>query len=252
VHTGVRARLGAAGPRWREVILEERGGAATVVRAGVVVDATGLAGALQGSPARPRRASRIGAGALLDEAPASCPPGTVRMATGPGGYVGLVRVEEGRAVVAAALSPGLVARVGGIAEAAGTILLGCRLPVPPGARWRGTPELTRRPERPFGERVVAVGDAAGYVEPFTGEGMAWAMRAALALPPLLAEGWTPATGPRWARLLRGMLAARQGRCRALALLLRMPPLVRALVRLLERAPGLAGPFVRAAAAGSAP
>jgi hypothetical protein len=82
--------------------------------------------------------------------------------------------------------------------------------------------------------------------------MAWAMRAALALPPLVAEGWTPATGPRWDLLLRRLIGARRRGCRALALLLRMPRVVRVAVRLLEHAPGLARPFVRAAAEGSAP
>ena len=32
--------------------------------------------------------------------------------------------------------------------------------------WRGTPPLTRSPSTPYGPRALAVGDAAGYVEPF--------------------------------------------------------------------------------------
>jgi flavin-dependent dehydrogenase len=46
--------------------------------------------------------------------------------------------------------------------------------------WLGTLPLTRRTPRPAGHRVLVVGDAAGYVEPFTGEGMAWALATASA------------------------------------------------------------------------
>jgi flavin-dependent dehydrogenase len=98
--------------------------------------------------------------------------------------------------------------------------------------------------------VLVLGDAAGYVEPFTGEGMAWAMRSALAAADLAAEGWTGAAGPRWERMHRQMVGGRQRRCRALTMLLRAPRLVRAAVRILEHAPAFARPFVRAAASGS--
>ena len=37
------------------------------------------------------------------------------------------------------------------------------------ANWSGTVRLTRRLLRPAGNRVLLLGDAAGYVEPFTGE-----------------------------------------------------------------------------------
>ena len=60
--------------------------------------------------------------------------------------------------------------------------------------WKGTPELTRRPVRLGAERLFAVGDAGGYVEPFTGEGVLWALSGARALAPLVArvaERWDP-------------------------------------------------------------
>lgn len=242
---GVRARLGPALRSARAVILD--GG--EEVRAGVVLDASGLAGGLSGA-ARPSRGSLLGAGAVFDDA--DLEEGVVRMACARGGYVGIVRAEEGRSIVAAAFAPRLVAREGGLAAAASAILAGCGLPPPaPGVAWRGTPPLTRRPRRVWHERVLAIGDAAGYVEPFTGEGMAWAMRSALVAADLAARGWTPGTGPLWEAAHRRIVGARQRRCRAIALLLRAPPLVGLAVRALRLAPALARPFVRAAAAGGA-
>jgi len=241
---GVRARLGPCDRDSREVIL----GDCERVRARIVIDASGLAG-LAGA-ARPLRGSLVGAGTVLDGA--ELPAGVVRMASSRGGYVGMVRAEAGRSIVAAALDPRLVAREGGLAAAAASILAACNLPpLPAEAVWRGTPPLTRRPSRVWDDRVLAIGDASGYVEPFTGEGMAWALRSALAAAALAAAGWTRDTGPRWEDMHRRIVGARQRRCRALTLLLRSPVLVRAAVYALGRAPTLALPFVRAAAGGAA-
>ena len=60
------------------------------------------------------------------------------------------------------------------------------------ARLRGTGVMTRRRSRLGGHRVLAAGDAAGYVEPFTGEGMAWAVRSAA-----LAAAMLPGAGEAW-------------------------------------------------------
>jgi flavin-dependent dehydrogenase len=76
-----------------------------------------------------------------------------------------------------------------------------------------------------GERFLVLGDAAGYVEPFTGEGMAWALTAGAAAAPLVLaglEGWSPALERRWQRELRRRIGHRQRLCRGLALLLRQP------------------------------
>jgi 2-polyprenyl-6-methoxyphenol hydroxylase-like FAD-dependent oxidoreductase len=106
------------------------------------------------------------------------------MATGRGGYVGLVRVEDGRLDMAAAFDPVFVKSVGGLGAAAETILREVGWPAPPALAeepWKGTPALTRRARRLAGHRCFVVGDAAGYVEPFTGEGMAWAVMSAAAV-----------------------------------------------------------------------
>jgi flavin-dependent dehydrogenase len=122
-------------------------------------------------------------------------------------------------------------------------------PVPglAGLAWRGTPALTRRATRLAGERLFVLGDAAGYVEPFTGEGMAWALAGGLAVAPLAAEAarrWRPSLARAWAATYRRIVVRRQHVCRAAAAVLRRPLLARALVRLLARAPALAIPVLR--------
>jgi flavin-dependent dehydrogenase len=112
-----------------------------------------------------------------------------------------------------------------------------------GRNWRGTAPLTRALRRPSAERVFAVGDAAGYVEPFTGEGMAWALAGAAAVAPLAAERWRPDLARHWAQTHRRLVARRQWLCRAAAAVLRRPWLLRPLVRLLAVVPLLAAPVV---------
>jgi flavin-dependent dehydrogenase len=194
--------------------------------------------------------SRIGAGAIADAGPAFYAPGTIFMAYGEGGYVGLVRLEDGRLDVAAALDPALVRRAGGLGQAAAGVLAEVGFPAVPdlaAAAWRGTPRLTRRASRLAAERVFVLGDAAGYIEPFTGEGIAWALAAAAAVAPLAARaahGWHPGLADDWARVYRRTIARRQLTCRAVTRLLRSAGLARVLIAVLARAPRLAGPLVR--------
>jgi flavin-dependent dehydrogenase len=115
-----------------------------------------------------------------------------------------------------------------------------------GLPWRGTPALTRRPRRRAAERVFALGDAAGYVEPFTGEGMAWALSAAVALAPLVAraaERWESRYVRVWPRAFQCLVVRSQVACRAAAFVLRRPLLARVLVGILSRAPFLARPVL---------
>lgn len=50
---------------------------------------------------------------------------------------------------------------------------------------KGTVPLTRSARRIAGHRLFLLGDSTGYVEPFTGEGMAWALTAATAAIPFV-------------------------------------------------------------------
>ncbi|HSM06080.1 MAG TPA: FAD-dependent monooxygenase [Longimicrobiales bacterium] len=252
---GTGARLGPVRDGAREVLLS-RGGDEERVRARVVVAATGLhpiprEGAATVPPFRRAPGSRVGVGAVVADWEAGPPPGTVRMTAGPGGYVGQVRQEDGRCVVAAALDPDWIRRHDGPGSAVRAVLADASIDsgswtVEEG--WRGTPTLTGGPSRPSAERVVYVGDAAGYVEPFTGEGMGWALAGARAAVPLVLEACrtTGRTEP-WDRRYRTRVARRQRLCRGVAWLSRRPRLAQGVLGLLARAPWLARPALSRAA-----
>jgi 2-polyprenyl-6-methoxyphenol hydroxylase-like FAD-dependent oxidoreductase len=192
----------------------------------------------------------MGAGVVIADAPDFYRAGVVHMACGRDGYLGLVRLEDGRLDLAAALDPGAVRRAGGPGPVAAGLLAGAGWPVPEtlaGRPWRGTPPLTRRLDAPAAERLLVVGDAAGYVEPFTGEGIAWALSGAVTVADVAAQAvaaWRPALAREWCRRHRRVVRSRQTACRAAAAVLRRPRLVAGLVRLLGFAPGLASPVVR--------
>jgi flavin-dependent dehydrogenase len=223
------------------------------VRARLVLMAHGLGCVPPGEPGfrvRTTAAARVGAGAIVAEAPDFYGPGTIFLACGRGGYLGLVRLEDGRLDLAAACDVGWLRRAGGPGRAAAALLDEVGWPAVPGlatAAWRGTPRLTRRLVPAAAERVFVLGDAAGYVEPFTGEGMAWALASAVALAPLAdraLRGWSATLAGEWDRLYRRTVVGRQAACRVTAELLRHPTLVRAVLRLLAAAPALAAPLLR--------
>jgi flavin-dependent dehydrogenase len=92
-----------------------------------------------------------------------------------------------------------------------------------------------------------LGDAAGYVEPFTGQGMAWAIDSAIALAPLAhraVHDWQPNIGTEWAATYRQVVGRRQLICRAISGVLRHPSLCGILADILSKAPGLVAPLVR--------
>jgi flavin-dependent dehydrogenase len=242
----------------RSVDLDGPRGAARVT-ARLVVAADGLAGGLltQASASSPRgtvaTGSRVGLGGVVDAAPAEYAAGVIHMAVAAGGYVGLVRQEDGRLNVAAAIDAARLKAPGGPDAAIRAILAGAAFPELPagaGVVWTGTPTLTRRPERPGAERLLAVGDAAGYVEPFTGEGIAWALAGAVALAPLAAEAaasWHPEHLERWSTARARQSARGERLCRVAAWTLRRPALARAALRAVAWLPGLAAPVVSRAA-----
>jgi flavin-dependent dehydrogenase len=224
-------------------------GEGAAIWARVVILATGLTAA-SGPPAP---GSRLGGGTMIpaDLAPGFFAPGTIFMATGRGGYVGLVRVEGGQLDVAAAFDADFVKAAGGLGPAAESILTRTGWPAVPGLAdlpWKGTPALTRRPVTVAGHRWFAVGDAAGYVEPFTGEGMAWAVASAAAVAPVAARavaGWDDSLAREWERTHARLVRGRQGVCRAAARVLRSPALTALAVRALSMVPALSRPVVAA-------
>jgi menaquinone-9 beta-reductase len=207
-------------------------------------------------------ASRIGLGATVSAAGWDLEPGVVSMCVGRSGYAGLVKVPNNSVNVAAAVDSNLV-RAMGPAVSVRMILLQAGVKPPTlldDAEWRGTGLLTRRAGRICAKRILLIGDAAGYVEPFTGEGMTWAMASAAALGPLVAE-WLrerdridsrERTGrdrkyaelsSAWSALHRRRVRRRQASCRALSGILRRPWAVRAVMEAISKFPGVARPWI---------
>ena len=219
------------------------------VSARVVLVASGLGGVRQddGSVAKTqiRAGSRIGAGCLVANAPDFYEERTIFMAVGREGYVGAVRVEDGSLNLAAAFEPACVRHWGSPAQAAAAILAEAGFPsiaALESAHWQGTAGLTRRTLPVAEERLFLLGDAAGYVEPFTGEGIAWALASGQAVAPLAAqamERWDPRIGRAWSHLHRRLIGRRQLICRAIALMLKRPYLASIGFEVLSRAPASA-------------
>ena len=254
--TPARALLGPIDSGARVVRIERAEGDLEV-SARVVIDAGGLGGGLARTEAGANDVmpgSRIGVGAVFAPGTDGYASGEIHMVVGAGGYVGLVRVEDGSLTVAAALDPAWLREhaspgdaVCALLDTAGYAPLLER----PEVGWKGTRALTRSPRTRGAERVFAVGDAAGYVEPFTGEGISWALAGARSLAPLATRAtqrWDPSLLVAWDRAHSRSMARAQRLCRAVAWTSRRPQLVRSALRLLARVPGVAGPFVRRAGA----
>ena len=199
---------------------------------------------------RTARSSRIGAGCEVREFPVDYTPGTIHMAVGRGGYVGLVCVESGALNISAAFDARLVRDAGGPARAAARVLAKAGFPEIPAiveAEWIGTPALTRTTSPVASERLLVLGDATGYVEPFTGEGMGWGLASAIAIAPIVDEAcdnWRSSLADDWSREHARLVGRRQRTCGWLATLLQSPTCVRVAMLLLPHMPALLRPLVR--------
>lgn len=253
-----RAILAEAAPKNAEkdgvrAIRLRQGDREVRVETRVVLAADGLAGQFlvhARTTVETDAAARVGAGATAAEAPDFYRRGVIYMTCGAGGYAGLVRLEDGRLDVAAAFDAARLRADGGPGRAAARLVREAGWPAPDllsELSWRGTPALTRRRTHITEDRVFVLGDAAGYVEPITGEGMAWALASGMAVAPLAAravERWRPEWAHRWETLQRRVVTRRQAVCRVAAAVLRRPGFTGLFVRLLAGAPTLASPLVR--------
>jgi flavin-dependent dehydrogenase len=114
--------------------------------------------------------------------------------------------------------------------------------------FRGTPYLTRRRPHVASEGLFVIGDAAGYVEPLTGEGMSWAMQQAILAAPLICKAITssdPRYAQEWQRQYDRFFHHRRGVCLAASWLRRNFRFGSLMVGVLARMPGLAAPWVHA-------
>lgn len=146
--------------------------------------------------------------------------GILHMLSGTHGYVGICMTDGGVIDVAAAIDPAVVQGKLGISEVLRQILLECGLEVNEEflqTVWQTTPALTRVSPQVAVDRLFLVGDALGYIEPFTGEGMAWGFENAEALAPILCDaiktGDYAQASKRWEQHVQRQRASRQQVCK---------------------------------------
>ncbi|MBX7256754.1 MAG: NAD(P)/FAD-dependent oxidoreductase [Candidatus Hydrogenedentes bacterium] len=223
------------------------------VKAKVVLAADGLGGRLLRATdefeSTAKEDSRIGGGAVSSGAPGFYKPGVIYMACSENGYVGSGRIEDGRLVIASACDPEFVKSQGGLAEASASILADAGFaPIADiyDIPWRGTPALTRSVTKVAAHRAFVLGDAAGYVEPFTGEGMKWGICSAVALSKIVlraVQHYDQRLEAEWEREYRKVVTSDQNTCRMLAAGLRWPKLLSTALSLVSAVPFVAAPFV---------
>lgn len=171
--------------------------------------------------------SRVGIGAVVAGNVDEHPVGQITMVASHHGYVGISRFSRHQLNVAAAVAPALLSQTAP-AEIVANIFDNAGISAPRalhGASWRGTPPLTSQPLHVASERIFLIGDAGGYVEPFTGEGMAAALESAVAVTPLVIQAsnaWVPSIAVGWEALHQQIVRDRQVTCRQLAWILRRP------------------------------
>lgn len=226
-----------------------RGGSECVVFGRAVIIATGLAGCPSPFKSQTSTGSLIGLGALLECDRRFTRAGMLQMGCSASGYVGVAPLGDGRLDIAAAVDPRTLAAVGSASRLIDRILRESGLPAPENVNavhWRGTPPLTRTTRPLAAHRCLLVGDAAGYVEPFTGEGIGWAMQSALLASSIVLkniESWSEAVTEQWQHTYDSVLLSHQRTCRTITRLLRHATVRRLTLWSLRRAPVLARPLV---------
>jgi len=246
------ARLDSLSSDYREVVLT-RDAEPVSIRGKVVLVCEGLNQRLLSRSDEFSSAvdehSCIGAGAVARLERGMFPEGTIFMAVGRAGYVGAVLVEDGLLNLAAALNPRFLKD----GEYLGTLVdrvlqeAGFRLPVDvKKLSWQGTVKLTRKISPVAIHRVLVLGDASGYVEPFTGEGMGWGLSSAVACVPIVMAGlkhWDESLIENWKQYHQRHIRGRQKWCRWCAYVLKRPLLVKQVISFVNHCPWIASPVI---------
>ena len=197
--------------------------------------------------------ARIGLGAVvnLSDQDAAFPPHELQMAVSPAGYVGTVQLEGHLLNLAAAVDSNFLKQAGSPQRALRQIYESAGLSAPvhlDAAHVRGTLPLTRSSSVMSLPRIFVLGDAAGYVEPFTGEGMTWAATAAEIVVPLVSNaikhGWSAQLQIQWQQQASQHVKRRQRICRMLAGSLRIPWLLTPMLNACRIFPSIASTIVR--------
>ena len=179
----------------------------------------------------PQQGSRIGLGVVIPRGDGDSwiPQEAVLMAVSAQGYAGVVEIEDRQLNIAAAIDPGHLQQTRSANSSLASIFESAGLPIPTHlaeATVKGTIPLTRKASKVSGHRIFLLGDSTGYIEPFTGEGMAWAASAASAILPLvktaLTETWSRNLEAQWEATFRTIVSGEQKVCRLLSAALRRP------------------------------
>lgn len=252
---GVHAHLAGDGSEHHRSVTLSADGRTAHALASVVIVAVGLSGRVGDGEATDRRVIRrgapIGVSTILRWPDAPVAPGTIAMHIGSGGYAGLAHLDDTRISLAAALRPRFIRDAGGPAAAVRRTLEDAG--VTPrrsldDARWLGSGTLTRRAPTPVGPRLLIAGDAAGYAEPFSGEGMSMALESGAAAGAIATDaaltGWRLPHAAQWRAFVRRRVRPRHRRCSALTSVVAHRSVAALAVRLLDQNQGASRDLAR--------
>jgi geranylgeranyl reductase family protein len=170
--------------------------------------------------------------------------GTGEMHVGPGWYVGLAPVPDGQLNVGMALpmprnghrqsaEDRFQRAVDGLPDVAERLRGRARL-----TRIRGAAPIGQRVTRAAGDGWLLIGDAAGFIDPFTGEGIYRALRSARLAAEAI-EGSPAGAAERYLAARRGAFAAKDALTWLIQGMLAAPPVLTYAVRRLASRPNLA-------------
>jgi len=190
---------------------------------------------------RVNRTSRVGLGAIINSLPHTCDPSSITMFHSRRGYLGVAPMHDGRAVVASAVDPAWIQGQSGapplvaLAQTLGVELCGLEQ-----SRTHGAPALTRRRNRIEADnRIFLIGDSIGYIEPFTGEGMSWAIEdARMVIEYAIASVRRQYRAGSWAHAHARTNLRRSMLCKAVSGMLRREKLIRTTLSVCSRSPML--------------
>lgn len=234
IWTEARAWVDGVVDDGRRVRVEHRAKLLTVA-AGLVLLATGLPPTSAMGPG-----VRVGLSqtrrALGSSGPAE---GEVQMVAGTGGYLGMVRYADGRLNVAASIRAASLrgARPGELVD---ELLSETGMPALSWREgWKGTPPLRTWSPVEFEDRVLPIGDAAGFWEPFTGEGIGWSLEAGIGVASValeFGEDWDRRRAAAWLRAQRARTRRLQRRSRIVAALSSHPRMAGLALTVVRRLP----------------
>ena len=250
---GTKATLGGIEEDNRIVHVNKHGNEKQL-NAKVVLVCTGLSNpdSQQAVPLiqRVNESSKIGLTSIVSS-DIEIPDGTICMSVDANGYLGITRLEDGRINFSACVNQCAIQGENSPATFATRLIKNLGLkPVPElfERKWLGTSKLTRHLTVPAGHRVFVLGDAASYIEPFTGEGIGWAVESSITLQHLIdpaIRNWDHSLALNWDRELSRLLKNRQRTCHAMKFFAGNPKLVSLAIPVLRRVPILSKPIMNA-------